>query len=103
MRCGDREGVGIGRSQADRGSHHRVLRRSIEAAEALADTHAGVIRVAGLELPVPRFSPQPPTRESTGAIAAMPFYAGQSVGAVRAVQRAAEIVAELAAGVTRVT
>jgi NAD(P)H-dependent flavin oxidoreductase YrpB (nitropropane dioxygenase family) len=75
---------------------HRVLRRSIEAAEALADTQAGVIRVAGLELPVPRFSPQPPTRESTGTIAAMPFYAGQSVGAVHAVQPAAEIVAELA-------
>src|SRR3954453_13357882 len=82
---------------------HRVLRNSIEAAEALADTHAGVIRVAGLELPVPAFSPQPPTRESTGAIAAMPFYAGQSVGAVRAVQPAAEIVAELAARVARVT
>src|SRR4051794_1561389 len=82
---------------------HRVLRGSIEAAEALADTHAGVIRLAGLELPVPRFSPQPPTRESTGAIAAMPFYAGQSVGAVRAVQPAAEIVAELAAGVSHVT
>ena len=32
---------------------HRVLRGSIEAAEALADTQAGVIRVAGLELPVP--------------------------------------------------
>jgi len=82
---------------------HRVLRGSIEAAEALADTQAGVIRVAGLELPVPRFSPQPPTRESTGTIAAMPFYAGQSAGAVRAVQPAAEIVAELATGVAGAT
>jgi NAD(P)H-dependent flavin oxidoreductase YrpB (nitropropane dioxygenase family) len=78
---------------------HRVLRRSIHAAEELADTHAGIVRVAGLEFAVPRFSPQPPTRESTGAIAAMPFYAGQSVGAVRAVQPAADIVTELAAGV----
>lgn len=78
---------------------HRVLRRSIDAAEALTDTHAGVVRAAGLELPVPRFSPQPPTRESTGTIAAMPFYAGQSVGAVHAVQPAAEIVAELVAGI----
>jgi hypothetical protein len=82
---------------------HRVLRGSIEAAEALTDTQAGVIRVAGLELPVPRFSAQPPTRESTGTIAAMPFYAGQSAGAVRAVQPAAEIVAELATGVARAT
>ena len=82
---------------------HRVLRGSIEAAEALTDGQAGVIRVAGMEIPVPRFSAQPPTRESTGAVAAMPFYAGQSVGAVRAVQPAAEIVAELTAGVTRAT
>jgi NAD(P)H-dependent flavin oxidoreductase YrpB (nitropropane dioxygenase family) len=78
---------------------HRVLRGSIEAAEALAEGQAGVLRLAGAEIPVPRFGPQPPTRDSTGAIAAMPFYAGQSVGAVRAVQPAAEIVAELATGV----
>ncbi len=82
---------------------HRVLRGSIEAAEARTDGQVGVIRVAGLEIPVSRFSAQPPTRESTGAIAAMPFYAGQSAGAVRAVQPAAEIVAELMAGVTRAT
>ena len=75
---------------------HRVLRSSIEAAEALADGQAGVIRLAGAEIPVPRFAPQPPTRESTGAIEAMPFYAGQSAGAVTAIQPAAEIVAELA-------
>ena len=80
---------------------HRVLRGSIEAAERLTDGQVGVIRVADMELPVPRFSPQPPTRESTGAIAAMPFYAGQSAGAVRAVQPAAEIVAELTAGLRR--
>ena len=75
---------------------HRVLRSSIEAAEALADGQAGVVRLAGAEIPVPRFAPQPPTRESTGAIEAMPFYAGQSAGAVTAIQPAAEIVAELA-------
>ena len=55
--------------------------------------------MAGAEIPVARFGPQPPTRESTGTIAAMPFYAGQSAGVVRAMQPAAEIVAELAAGV----
>ena len=52
-----------------------------------------------MEIPVARFGPQPPTNESTGTIRAMPFYAGQSAGAVRAVQPAAEIVAELATGV----
>jgi nitronate monooxygenase len=77
---------------------HRVLRGSIEAAEALEGDDVGVIRLGGAEIPVGRFAPQSPTRESTGTIAAMPFYAGQSAGAVRARQPAAEIVADLAAG-----
>jgi NAD(P)H-dependent flavin oxidoreductase YrpB (nitropropane dioxygenase family) len=76
---------------------HRVLRSSIEAAEAHAGDEVGVVRVAGAEIPVSRFAAQPPTRESTGAVEAMPFYAGQSAGAVRAIQPAAEIVAELTA------
>jgi hypothetical protein len=75
-----------------------VLRRSVAAAEALADEQAGVVRLAGMEIPVARFAPTPPTAESTGAIEAMPFYAGQSAGAVTAVQPAADIVADLAAG-----
>ena len=78
---------------------HRVLRSSIEAAQALTAYQAGVLRLAGAEIPVARFGAQPPTRDSTGAIEAMPFYAGQSAGAVRAIQPAAEIMAELAAGV----
>jgi NAD(P)H-dependent flavin oxidoreductase YrpB (nitropropane dioxygenase family) len=77
---------------------HRVLRSSIEAAEALTDDQAGVVRLAGAEIPVPRFGAQPPTRDSTGAVEAMPFYAGQSAGAVGAIRPAAEIVRELAAG-----
>ena len=77
---------------------HRVLRSSIEAAERLTTEEAGVVRLAGAEIPVPRFGAQPPTRESTGAIEAMPFYAGQSAGAVHAILPAAEIVAELARG-----
>ena len=60
---------------------HRVLRRSIEAAEALPDEQAGVVRLAGAEIPVGRFAPTPPTAEST------------------AIQPAADIVAELSAGV----
>jgi nitronate monooxygenase len=78
---------------------HRVLRSSIDAAEALDDEQAGVVRLAGAEIPVPRFGPTPPTRESTGRIDAMPFYAGQSAGAVRAIQPAAEIMAELRTGI----
>jgi NAD(P)H-dependent flavin oxidoreductase YrpB (nitropropane dioxygenase family) len=78
---------------------HRVLRASVEAATALEGDDAGVVRLAGAEIPAARFGPMPPTRESTGTIAAMPFYAGQSAGAVTAVAPAAEIVAELAAQV----
>lgn len=78
---------------------HRVLRSSIEAAEALGSDQAGVLRIAGAEVPVPRYGAQPPTRDSTGAIEAMAMYAGQSAGAVRAIQPAAAIVAELAAGI----
>jgi NAD(P)H-dependent flavin oxidoreductase YrpB (nitropropane dioxygenase family) len=78
---------------------HRVLRRSVEAAEALAGDDAGIVRIGGTEVPSPQFGPMPPTRESSGTIEAMPFYAGQSAGAVRAVQPAAEIMAELATGV----
>jgi nitronate monooxygenase len=77
---------------------HRVLRGSIEAAEALEDDEVGVVRLAGAEIPVTRFAPNPPTRESTGVIEAMPFYAGQSAGAVAAIQPAAEIMADLAGG-----
>ena len=53
-----------------------------------------------MRLPVPRFGSIPPTEGSTGAIEAMSLYAGQSVGAVTRIVPAAEIVAELAAGVT---
>jgi NAD(P)H-dependent flavin oxidoreductase YrpB (nitropropane dioxygenase family) len=75
---------------------HRVLRSSVAAAEALAEgAEVGVIRMFGAEMPVERFAPSPPTAESTGTIEAMPFYAGQSAGAVTGVKPAAEIVAEL--------
>ena len=78
---------------------HRVLRGALEAAAALPEGPAATLRMAGAEVPVPRFGPQPPTRDSTGATHAMAHYAGQSAGAVREVLPAAEIVAELAAGV----
>jgi NAD(P)H-dependent flavin oxidoreductase YrpB (nitropropane dioxygenase family) len=79
---------------------HRVLRGSVAAAEQLGDDEAGTVRVRGIAIPAPRHGPQPPTRDSTGTVAAMPFYAGQSAGAVHGVLPAAEIVAELALGLT---
>src|SRR6185436_19028500 len=68
---------------------HRVLRSSIAAAEAFPGEDVGVVRLAGAEIPVARFGAVPPTRDSTGEIAAMPFYAGQSAGAVTRIQPAA--------------
>ncbi len=70
---------------------HRVLRSSIDAAAAVTDEFAGEIN--GIQLPP--FAPSPPPHFATGTIEAMPFYAGQSAGAVTEVKPAAEIVAEL--------
>ena len=84
---------------------HRVLRGCIEAAQALTDDLVGQTVPAGsaggATLPLTRFMTPPPTRWSTGKIEAMPHYAGQSVGAVRKIQPAADIVRELAEGAER--
>ena len=49
-------------------------------------------------MPIPRFSVYPPTGSTTGRVDAMALYAGESVGAVKRVQPAAEILRELAEG-----
>ena len=73
-------------------STHGVLRSSLDAAEAFDGSY-----VAEFEgEPVARFCGTPPVKGCTGNIGAMACYAGQSVGEVRGVQPAAEIVAELA-------
>ena len=83
------------------GAPHRVLRSCVEAAEALDGDTAGEVTYGEVTLPVPRFAPQPPNRTTTGAVQAMAMYAAQSVGAVREVQHAGEIVAELMDGAER--
>ncbi|MBV8296661.1 MAG: nitronate monooxygenase [Acidimicrobiia bacterium] len=77
---------------------HRVLRSSVEAAEAFPDENVGEFALGDMRMPLPKFAVPPPARTTTGAIAAMALYAGQSVGAVTKVQPATEIVAELTAG-----
>jgi nitronate monooxygenase len=81
------EAFGVGWPNAP----HRVLCSAITAAEGLDDETVG----AHGDWPVPRFSATPPRRETTGEIRAMALYAGESVEAVKRVQSAAEIVAEL--------
>lgn len=74
---------------------HRVLRASINAVNAFQgdvvahDTESGT--------PVARFATISPRKAHAGSIRAMPNWAGESVGGVRKVQPAAEIVTELAA------
>jgi nitronate monooxygenase len=74
---------------------HRVLRWSIDAAEA-SDTEYVAIEDTGAENSrVPRLATSPPTNNLRGNIAAMAMYAGESVTAVRSRQPARVIVREL--------
>ena len=77
---------------------HRVLRSAVAAAEACADDVVGEMEVGGVRGPLPRFAVPCPTRSTTGTIAAMALYAGESVGALRAITPAADIVHELSDG-----
>ena len=77
---------------------HRVLRSALAAAEACADDVVGEMEVGGVHRPLPRFAVPCPTRSTTGAIAAMALYAGESVGALRGITPAADIVHELSYG-----
>lgn len=77
---------------------HRVLRSAVAAARSFQGEFTGETQVGGVRLVLPRFGVPAPNRNTTGAIAAMALYAGETVGAVHAVQPAAAIVRELAEG-----
>ena len=74
-------------------STHGVLRSALDAAEAFDGSFVAELNGE----PVARFRGVPPFKGFTGNIGAMACYAGQSVGEVRGVQPAGEIVAELVA------
>jgi nitronate monooxygenase len=80
---------------------HRVLRSCVHAAEAFEGEIVGEMEHGGQKLAIPRFSVPSPGRHATGAIEAMAMYAGESVGAVRRVEPAGRIVAELAQSAER--
>jgi NAD(P)H-dependent flavin oxidoreductase YrpB (nitropropane dioxygenase family) len=80
---------------------HRVLRASLEAAEAFQGEVVGRAELNGRMIDIPRLSVFGPIASATGAIEAMAHYAGQSVGAVRSCQPAADIVRELSEGAER--
>lgn len=79
---------------------HRVLRSCLKSAEALPKgAPIGEMDVGGgQKMPVQRLDSPAPLRTTTGKIEAMAMYAGESVGAIQAVQQAAEIIKELAEG-----
>ena len=79
-------------------ARHRVLRSALVAADELESDVVGRIEIYGETRDLPRFSADSPSGGTTGRIDAMALYAGQSVGGVRGRQPAADIVAELAAG-----
>jgi nitronate monooxygenase len=74
---------------------HRTLRSALEAAQAFQGEVVGETRMGAASIPVPRFGVPCPNRDTTGEVAAMVHYAGQSAGAVHAVLPAAEVVGEL--------
>jgi nitronate monooxygenase len=76
---------------------HRVLRSSLQAAEAQRDEIIGerVGRYTGKKFPVRRFEIGVPLATTIGAIEAMPHWAGESVVGVKRVQPVADIVREL--------
>ncbi len=77
---------------------HRVLRASVEATQRFPSEVVGE-RVhpwaPEKRVPAQRGASLVPMRSTTGEIDAMPHWAGESVGAVKRVQPAAEIVREL--------
>jgi nitronate monooxygenase len=78
------------------GAPHRALRSSISAVKAFqGDVVGEVLSPSGDRVPVRRFQKLTITRHVSGAIEAMPHWAGESVGGVTRIQPAAEIVREL--------
>jgi hypothetical protein len=72
---------------------------SRDAAEFLTGDVAGEMEVRGKRTSIAKFQGVPiPVTSMSGHVEAMCCYAGQSAGDVRAVQPAADIVAELVAG-----
>lgn len=80
-------------------STHGMLRSAIEATQSLAGDVVGELEMRGEKFPIAKFQGVPtPIKTMSGHVEAMCCYAGQSVGDVREVQPAGEIVRELAEG-----
>jgi nitronate monooxygenase len=76
---------------------HRVLRRSIAAAEAGEGETVGKMSAGAERIDVPRFAGFAPVADAEGEIEAMACFAGEGVGSIDAIRPAADIVAEFSA------
>jgi nitronate monooxygenase len=75
---------------------HRCLRSCVTAAAALEEQDVGETpNLDGVRETVRRFDALAVTRQTTGRIEAMSLWAGESVGAVKRIQPASEILREL--------
>lgn len=70
----------------------RVLRSALDAARELPDGPIGSMKIGPDVVELPRFAIPPPTAAFEGRIEAMALYAGDGVGAVQAIQPAANVV-----------
>ncbi len=82
----------------DRQSWSRVLRASLDAARGFTGDVVGELAMGSMIVPIPRFSVAPAMAGSSGEVAAMAMYAGESVRFVRRVESAGDIVRDIARG-----
>ena len=75
----------------------RVLRRSLDAATAFRGDVVAEVELGGETRSLPPFHIAPPSRDTRGHVEAMPLYAGESCGAITAVEPAGAVVRRLAA------
>ena len=80
---------------------HRTLRSAVAAVEAFEGDTVGERQIGSASMTIAKGSAGSPNKQTTGAIAAMPLYAGESVGSVTQVQSAGDVVRELADGAER--
>lgn len=80
---------------------HRVLRRSLAAAEALDGEVAATMSAGAERIDVPRFAGLAPVADAEGDVEAMACFAGEGVGSIERVRPAAEVVREFSAEAAR--
>jgi nitronate monooxygenase len=89
------EAFGVGWPPPD--APHRLLRSCLQAAESFQGevVGEGMDYYTGERFPIERFHPIGVTKSYTGAIEAMSLWAGESVGGVKKIESAADIVLDM--------